>query len=106
MAHEFQTAVLSIATVIFIFMMIIIAIMIQQAKANQIWPPYVPHCPDYFEVQPGNKCDNVKGLGNNCANPADFTSDRFKGVKGRRNKCKWAKDCGVAWDGVTNVGLC
>ena len=33
--------VLSIAAVIFIFMMIIIAVMIQQAKANQIWPPLI-----------------------------------------------------------------
>ncbi len=106
MAHEFQTAVLSIATIIFIFMMIIIAIMIKQAKSNQLWPPYIPECPDYYEVDADGKCDNVKGLGNNCSNPADFSSERFKGVRGRVNKCKWAKDCGVAWDGVSNVGLC
>ena len=106
MAHEFQTMVLTIATSTFILMMIIVAIMIKQAKAGQLWPPYVPQCPDYFEIKEDGKCDNVKGLGNNCANPADFSSDRFKGVKGRIARCKWAKDCGLAWDGITNVSLC
>ena len=52
-----------------------------------------------------NICVNIKKLGNGCKtfNPKD---PKYYGAQGKIEKCKWAKNCGVVWDGITNVGLC
>ena len=31
---------------------------------------------------------------------------KFKGPNGIIEKCKWAKNCGVVWDGITNKKIC
>ena len=62
---------------------------------------------DYYEYQDDGSCKNVKGLGNgSCSDPARFSAQKYKGENGRLAKCKYARKCGVEWDGITNVGLC
>ena len=61
-----------------------------------------------FEILDDGACKNVKGLGTGvCTDPANFSAKKYQGIAGRKAKCKWAKGCGVEWDGITNVqGLC
>lgn len=55
------------------------------------------------------KCYNSKNLGKTSANctsiptEMDFGSDTYTGSNGLCNKQTWAKQCGITWDGVTNV---
>ena len=51
---------------------------------------------------PSAMCYNVHNLGGQCET-ADFSSNEFQGSIGMCNKQKYAKDCKVSWDGVTNV---
>jgi hypothetical protein len=56
------------------------------------------------------KCFNVHQLGtvsSTCTSiPAemDFTSEQYTGSASVCNKQTWAKQCGLTWDGITNVG--
>ena len=59
------------------------------------------------------KCYNTHGLGavsSSCANiptTMDFSSTEFTGANGQCAKKKWADNCGLTWDGVTNMtGSC
>ena len=79
-------------------------------KSNEPFPPFKSLCPDYWKVQgTGNnlKCINVKNLGN-CNhgdnNSASFQDDKYKGKHGICAKSRWARLCGVTWNGVTNAG--
>ena len=37
----------------------------------------------------------------------DFTGDHWQGSSGSCNKSKWAKQCDLTWDGITNNdGIC
>jgi hypothetical protein len=48
------------------------------------------------------KCYNVKKLGSTtCSSSMDFSGDEWNGSDGLCNKQKWAKACGLTWDGVT-----
>lgn len=50
-----------------------------------------------------SKCYNVHGLGNKDCKAADFSSEEFQGTVGMCSKQKYAKECKVSWDGVTNI---
>ena len=55
---------------------------------------------------PEAKCYNTHRLGNTdmagCMSQ-DFTSEEYTGTSGTCNKQTWAQQCGVSWDGITNV---
>lgn len=57
------------------------------------------------------KCYNSKQLGTvsstcpSIPSTMDFSGDEYKGTIGLCNKKKWAKQCGLTWDGITNVSL-
>ena len=52
-----------------------------------------------------NVCINEKKLGKGCKifNPK---ASKYQGARGKIEKCKWAKNCGIVWDGITNANLC
>ena len=104
---KFQKGVTYVAIILFLAFMALIAVMMMKAKEQQIFPANVPPCPDYYEFQDDGSWKNVKGLGNgSCSDPAVFSAQKYKGPNGRLAKCKYARKCGVEWDGITNVGLC
>jgi hypothetical protein len=46
---------------------------------------------------------NVKNLGSqSCAKSIDFSVSPWIGNSGQCNKYKWAKECDITWDGITN----
>jgi hypothetical protein len=94
----FQKTVLTISIVLFIFMMIIIATMMTSAKKNMVFPPQMGQCPDFWSLgAEGTKCYNTHNLGKKCTSPTDFSKMTMK------EKCNFAKDCSIGWDGITNA---
>ena len=74
----------------------------------QQFPPTPARCPDYWKTVGVNKCENVRKLGQcnlRVGNSVmDFNKyDRFKGEKGPENKCLWAKECNVPWEGIDTL---
>tara|TARA_Y100000389_G_scaffold76339_1_gene72982 strand:+ start:655 stop:1092 length:438 start_codon:yes stop_codon:yes gene_type:complete len=50
-----------------------------------------------------SKCVNIKKLGNpNCSKIMDFNEIPYNTKNGLCAKYKWAKDCDLTWDGITN----
>lgn len=106
---NFQRSVLLLSTVVLIGMLTFIGFSIRKQTQNEIYPPIVADCPDYWEADPLNGdptkplCKNVKNLGNeNCAKTMNFNTNEFIGEGGLCAKQRWAKQCGLTWDGVTN----
>jgi hypothetical protein len=70
----------------------------------------VSSCPDYYKNTSTDACsinvDIYSATTSSCTNPS-FTSDMYKiggtgATSGLGRKKKWAQDCGVAWQGITN----
>jgi CPW-WPC domain-containing protein len=95
---SFQKTVLIVAVVAFLIMMIFIAVMMNSAKKEEIFPPQTGSCPDYWRLLPGTgECQNVQLLGNSCKQTKNFSA------MDQRAKCNFAKDCKITWDGITNA---
>jgi phosphoglucomutase len=94
---SFQETVLIVALVAFLIMMIFIAVMMNGAKKEEIFPPQVGSCPDYWQKVATGECSNTQLLGENCAKLKDFTK--------MDNKARYtfAKQCEITWDGITNA---
>ena len=58
-----------------------------------------------INVTKSNTCVNTKKLGTGCTS-INFDTPKYKGPSGKIEKCKWAKNCGVVWDGITDSKLC
>jgi hypothetical protein len=58
-----------------------------------------------------SKCYNSHQLGTvsstcpSIPSTMDFSGDEYKGTTGLCAKKKWAKQCGLTWDGITDVSL-
>ena len=102
---SFQNTVLFTAIVIFLILMVIIAVMMKNAKNSQAFPPQIGSCPDYWTLDK-SKCKNLKGLGTNAPVEFDFTTGNFNGPNGKVEKCNWAKNYNLEWDGISNMNLC
>ena len=104
---SFQKIVGYTAIFMFIILMIVLSILMVQAKTNTKYPPQIGACPDYWQKDASSgKCLNVQNLGINCPSPADFSTPEYLGADGLKNKCNFAKNCSIEWDGITNSGLC
>lgn len=104
----FQKIILIIAAILLIIALIIFGVSIYNQKYSSVFPPVVAECPDYWESIPGDKnntsnCLNIKNLGSsNCSKTMNFNVPEFSGSNGLCNKKKWAQNCNLTWDGVTN----
>jgi hypothetical protein len=106
--NYFQKIILIIAIIILIISLIIIGFSIRNTK-NNVWPPLLPSCPDYWVIDgSGNntKCINVKDLGTcqpfsgNKHLTMDFNEAPYNGSNGTCAKYTWANNCNLAWDGI------
>jgi hypothetical protein len=104
---QFKKTVLMIALTIFLGMLLIMALIIKNSYKNQIFPPEVAQCPDYWEpIQGSKKCKataNNKGTYSQGAESKELADDI---PTGRIENCNWARDNKVNWDGITNQNLC
>ena len=97
---EFRQIVVLVAVIVLIVILTIIGYSLTKAK-DVNWPPVVPTCPDYWELDGSGNCMNTKNLGTCKNSKMDFSIDNYLGVNGACNKYKWATGCGVSWDGIT-----
>lgn len=109
---SFQKIVLLIATIILIIVLVMFGIALKNKKEDDKYPPVQSQCPDYWDMNRNKNgsvyCENTKHLGNDkCQKSVDFFKPPYVGLHGKCNKQKWAKTCGITWDGITNAtGLC
>lgn len=111
----FQKIVLIIAVIVLIIALVVISFALSNSSDNQVWPPLVPSCPDYWIMDgSGNNtiCTNIKNLGT-CSPqsgnaPAikdhltmNFNGSTYTGSNGLCAKYNWANTCGLSWDGIT-----
>ena len=98
---------------IFLFLFIIIHYYRQyNTKVNDTKKKEViirAECPDYWLVEGPNKCRNANKLGKcltkgNEGGLMDFDNEYFNNTEtGNYAKCRWAKKCHVAWDGIDQI---
>ena len=103
----FKRSVLITALIVFIVMLLIMAVVIKNSYENVVYPPEISLCPDYWEVNDDGK--TCKATNNNRGTyDVGDVSDDFSDMSNsaRIDKCIWASDNGVNWDGVTNRNLC
>ena len=104
---SFQRTVMIVAIVLLICALLMIGTALHNQKNNDdiVFPPVVGDCPDYWVNESSDddklKCVNEKKLGS-CHADMEFSLPMWKGNSGLCNKFKWARDCGITWDGVTN----
>jgi hypothetical protein len=70
------------------------------------FPPWKSKCPDFWQADGSNRCLNSKKLGYCMVgddNMMTFDDPVFKTDKSDYYKCKWAKNCGVSWEGIDNL---
>jgi hypothetical protein len=105
----FQKFILFAAIIILIIALVFIGVGLKMAGKEE-WPPMVPDCPDYWlidGVENNTTCINIKDLGICPPKNQDkhlkmnFNNPIFTGSNEMCAKYKWAKNCGVSWDGIT-----
>lgn len=111
--NSFNKSVVIIASIILITSLIILAISLSKALFNESFPPIIPDCPDYWEIEYNseNKARCINHSGVNTGNTSlegcgDFTNffDR-NSEQGNCEKYQWAKRCSVNWDGISNNSM-
>jgi hypothetical protein len=100
--NGFQKVVLIAAIIILILALTFIGFAISYSQ-NQVWPPLIPGCPDYWDVDGSGNCLNTLNLGtcNLNGDPMSFNTSAYQGSEGLCAKYTWANKCGVTWDGIT-----
>ena len=89
----------------------IVAVVMYYTKNKQIYPPILSRCPDFYNLDVNNKCVNSgvwdkDKLLTGC-DYMDFSGNAYNvqgtgAMSGLCEKQKWANDCKVSWDGITN----
>jgi hypothetical protein len=111
MELNFQKIVLAVSIIVFIVVLVFIGLALRKANKEKTWPPIVGSCPDYWE-DTGNGCYNKMSLGKCNIPTADdknlmkFNVPPYNSSDGACAKAKWAKDCGIEWDGISQVTNC
>jgi hypothetical protein len=99
----FKRTVLTVATVIFIILLTVTALMIKNSYKNNLFPPEIPKCPAFWDAEEGGGCkwkNKNPDLKVDDLDPVTHTFLNNNNLLGRRNKCKWAKENKVMWDGI------
>jgi len=101
----FQKIVLIIALVSLIIALAVIGLLIKSSITSAKFPPEIGKCPDYFKASLSSDgtlvCGNPHNLGN--CGAQNFTPTVGTDVTSIVSNCKKARNCGLTWDGVTNV---
>jgi len=101
---SFQKITIGVAVILLICCLIFIGYSLYNSKYNTAYPPVEAACPDYWIDKDGD-CVNVKELGADtglCRGPINFNNKHWTGDNGLCAKAKWARQCNLTWDGVSN----
>ena len=110
MVTDFNKIVLLVATILLIAGLIILGIFISSSLQGAVFPPVVSECPDYWDVtnlDGKTNCTNNQKINSGystAACRASYPITRFSGPIDQVicDKSKWAKECNIHWDGITN----
>jgi len=110
----FNKIVLLVATIVLIIMLILLYFFLSKSLFEDSYPPIISDCPDYWDISLNSNqekvcIDNLKinsGLGTSyCNKEKDVSFFKLIGTDKDDIICqkyKWAKDCQITWDGITN----
>jgi hypothetical protein len=101
----FQSTVMTVAIIFLIVSLCFIGLALYNQKYKSEFPPVIPNCPDYWDMS-GNMCISHPKVGDrvsSCTAPMDFTLPTWAGAGGKCAKYRWAKQCNLTWDGITNI---
>jgi len=99
----------------------VLAYFMYKQNLTHVYPPIEQTCPDFYSLNTAtNKCEanQVWGFQSgqtytstrttlNCPS-VEFTGANVGGMGAKSTLCtkkKWAEDCGVTWDGITNNNM-
>ncbi len=106
---DFNRIVIVIAISLFLFMLVLIGYLVHKSKYELKWPPVIPDCPDYWELEDGTCVPNQKNTNVGTCNERKYrdfvrkhSESELRGPSGIRKKAEWANKCGIVWDGITN----
>tara|TARA_B100001769_G_scaffold271658_2_gene264819 strand:+ start:8611 stop:8958 length:348 start_codon:yes stop_codon:yes gene_type:complete len=106
---RFNSIVMIVATVILILTLTMIGVALKNQKNLMSFPPIISECPDYYEIGVIGQdtiCNKKSGLDISkdieTCNKLKISNASYQGTGGLCEKRKWAENCGVTWDGVTN----
>ena len=116
MLGNFNRTVLVVATILLILGLIIIGFFIVKSIQDSEYPPVISDCPDYWNVtyDPAGKVVCARNSINTGITATDsnnrcntypvtlFTASGSTKADIICEKNKWAKDCNIHWDGITN----
>ena len=106
--EQFQQTVIIVSIIILLLVLAVIGILLYRAKYSQQFPPVLPNCPDYWldnSTGDASSCYNTLNLGvksSSCSQTMDFSTAAYAGKPGMCKKKKWANDCNITWDGISN----
>ena len=113
MLNNFQKTTLTISTIFLIIALIITGYLMLKSLMEQSYPPVISDCPDYWDVKYNNSdtlvCNNLttvnKGKAIDKCSTVPVTNFYANGTNINDTICekyKWARDCDIVWDGITN----
>lgn len=104
---NFQKMTLIVAGILLLVCIVVIVLIFLFPNTEQVWPPMVPNCPDYFKDinGDGSKCQNDLLLGTCGIDPSNnfinFTDVKYIGSNSACEKYNTAQNCQISWDGIT-----
>jgi hypothetical protein len=111
---DFYKSISILALIVLIICLGFVASALQVSSADTVFPPNISECPDFFVKQKSKGTEATLCKANytlatpdgNCAEKSfDDEIYRNPGMgpsSGVCEKKKWAMECGVNWDGITN----
>ncbi len=110
---NYKYLALGLILLLLVFFIVISILVMRTDSKNITYPPEITDCPDYWyesydkSTGKGKKCYNAHQLGSNeCAEVMDFTTQDWTGSDSLCKKQTWANNCGLSWDGITNINHC
>ncbi len=107
---NFYKFICILALVVLIVCLACIGVAMNSTSNTSIFPPNVSNCPDFYTMDNSTNCTstytNTSSSDSDCKQKS-FDSDPYTNpgmgpTSGMCAKQKWATECGVNWDGITN----
>ena len=92
---SFQKTVLIIALIVLSVMLFFIALAMKGLKKSQEYPPEVSECPDYWTINDQGICSPSLNKNNSGSKGCQLYIEGDKAI--------FAQNCGIEWDGLTNI---
>jgi hypothetical protein len=82
--------------------LLVMTYILMNRNKTQLFPPSVSACPDFYSLNDTGDCIMETSVySNTTATCRKINSTNLPFIE----KKSWATDCGVSWDGITNVSF-